>query len=83
MQSIDSLLKQIVPQHNQGDDVARCIFSVSGIQLEKKHIVFSTHKGQQKITLITSGAQKTKLVLIRDELEKELRKVLEYSTLVL
>ena len=83
MQRIDSLLKHIVQQKDESDIVIQCVFSISSIQLEKKHIVFSLHKGFKKVKLILSGAQKTKLILMRDEFEKELRKVLEYSTLVL
>ena len=75
MQKIDSLLKLIVTQKDESEDVIQCVFSVSGIRFDRKDIVFSNMKDSKRVKLVTSGAQKTKLVLCMDELRKELSKL--------
>ena len=75
MQKIDDLLKHIVPQKDESTDVIQCVFSISKIQLNKKDILFTEHKGFKKVRFYTSGAQKTKLTLVEGELVKKLHEL--------
>lgn len=72
MQKIDSLLKQVVSQKDDRATIMQCVFSVTGIQLEKTHIVCSQYRDIQKVQLIVRGSQKTKIILVKDVLEKQL-----------
>lgn len=72
MQRIDSLLKHITPQKDERDVVVESVFLFSQISLQKKDIHVRAVKGVQKVVLSISGAQKTKLVLVKNELEKDL-----------
>lgn len=72
MQRIDSLLKHITPQKDERDVVVESVFLLSQISLQKKDVYIHVVKGVQKVSLCVSGAQKTKLVLYKNELEKDL-----------